>query len=338
MENNGEIIEEKHIWGIHTPEINEDLFLQKSTLAIGWKEIGDLSNVEKNRDAFREKYVSTYPDAKKGNIAVNSGTLFRFTCEMQIGDYVVFPSKSDRMINIGIVDSNYIFNGEAYHYVHQRKVKWLKHLPRTAFSQGALYETGSLLTLFTVKNYASEFLTAIEKNIVNDIPEEDESVAVTADEIQENTTDYIIKEISRQLKGYDFEDFVANVLEAMGYKTKISQHGGDGGRDIIAYQGELQLPPRIVVQAKSQDSNISSSLVRDLKGAMREGDYGFFVALSDYSKDAKEYLEQNPIIRGINGVQFVKLFLEYYDKLDEKYRDMFPLKKVYIPIQKESKE
>ena len=336
MENNNDMIEEKHIWGIHTPEINDDLFLQNNTLAIGWKEIGDLSNIEKNRDAFREKYISTYPDAKKGNIATNSGTLFRFVCEMQIGDYVVFPSKSDRMINIGVVESDYIFNSEAYHYVNQRKVKWLKHLPRTAFSQGALYEIGSFITLFTVKNYANEFMIAIEKNIVNDISEEDESVAITSDEIQENTTDYIIKEISRQLKGYDFEDLVANVLEAMGYRTKISQHGGDGGRDIIAYQGEL--PPRIVAQAKSQDSKISSSLVRDLKGAMREGDYGFFVALSDYSKDAKDYLKQNPIIRGINGVQFVKLFLEYYDKLDEKYRDMFPLKKIYIPIQKEPKE
>lgn len=335
---NNEIMEEKHIWGIHTPEINDDLFLQRNTLAIGWEKIGDLSNVEKNRDAFREKYTSTYPDAKKGNIATNSGTLFRFTCEMQIGDYVVFPSKSDRMINIGTVESDYTFNSKANHYVHQRKVKWLKQLPRTAFSQGALYEIGSFITLFTVKNYANEFMAAIENNVVNDISEEDESVAVTAEEIQESTTDFIIKEISRQLKGYDFEELVANVLEAMGYRTKISQHGGDEGKDIVAYQGELQLPPRIVVQAKSQDSKISSPLIRNLKGSLREGDYGFFVALSDYSKDAKDYLEQNPIIRGINGVQFVKLFLEYYDKLDEKYRDMFPLKKVYIPVQKESEE
>lgn len=336
MENSNENVEEKRIWGIHTPEINDDLFLQRNTIAIGWEELGDLSYIEKNRDAFREKYISTYSDAKKGNIATNSGTIFRFVCEMQIGDYVIFPSKSDRIINIGIVESDYTFDSEANHYMHQRKVRWIKHIPRTAFSQGALYEIGSFLTLFTVKNYANEFMAAINNNSVDDISEEDESIAITADEIRENTTDYIIKEISRQLKGYDFEELVANVLEAMGYRTKISQHGGDGGRDIIAYQGEL--PPRIVAQAKSQDSKISSSLVRNLKGAMCEGDYGFFVALSDYSKDAKEYLEQNPIIRGINGVQFVKLFLEYYDKLDEKYRDMFPLKKVYIPVQKEPEE
>ena len=30
--------------------------------------------------------------------------LYRFVCEVQVGDYVVFPSKIDRKINIGIVE------------------------------------------------------------------------------------------------------------------------------------------------------------------------------------------------------------------------------------------
>ena len=69
-----------------------------------------------------------------------------------------------------------------------------------------------------------------------------------------------------------------------------------------------------------------------LKGAMREGDYGLFVTLSNYTKNAKKYLDSVPIIRGINGAELVDLILKYYELLSEKYRKMIPLKKVYIPV------
>lgn len=321
-------MEEKKVWGIHTQ--NDSLFLQSNVIAIGWKEMGDLSLLVPDRDSFREKYLAAYPDSKKGNVATSSGMLFRFVHEMQIGDYVVFPSKTDRMVNIGIVDSEYQYAPEAAEYVHQHRVKWLKHLPRTAFSQGALYEIGSFLTLFTVKNYSDEFLNALDKGFKKNLQGEDESIGTTADEIIESTKDFILKEISRQLKGYDLEEFVADLLRAMGYRTTVSPHGGDSGIDIKAYKDEL--PPRIVVQVKSQDSDIKETTIQSLKGAMLEGDYGLFVTLSNYTKNANKYLENTPRIRGINGTELVELVLKYYEQLSEKYQKMIPLKMVYIPV------
>ena len=67
-------------------------------------------------------------------------------------------------------------------------------------------------------------------------PDTDETVAQTADEIIEATRDFILKELSKNLKGYDLEPFVANLLQAMGYRTILSPHGGDSGIDITAYQ------------------------------------------------------------------------------------------------------
>ncbi len=147
------------------------------------------------------------------------------------------------------------------------------------------------------------------------------------------TRDYILKELSRSLKGYDLEDFIANLLQAMGYRTEVSPHGGDSGIDITAYKDEL--PPRILVQVKSQDSPIKESAIQALRGTMREGDYGLFVALSDYTKNAQKYLNETPIIRGINGTDLVDLILKYYDLLDEIYKQMIPLQKVFIPVPKE---
>lgn len=327
-------MEEKKIWGIHTQ--NDNLFLNKDLIAIGWRDFGDLSKVEANRGAFKAHYIEAYPDAKKGQIANGAGMLYRFIHEVQIGDYVVFPSKTDRKINIGTVEGDYFFEDNDGEYVQRRKVKWLKHIPRLSFSQGALYEVGSAMSFFSVKNYADEFLSALEKDFKKTISSddvEDESVGATADDIVESTKDFILKELSRQLKGYDLEAFVADLLRAMGYRTIVSPQGGDSGIDITAYKDEL--PPRILVQVKSQDSDIKETTIQSLKGAMREGDYGLFVTLSNYTKNAQKYLNSTPIIRGINGTELVDLILKYYEDLSERYRKMIPLKMVYIPVPKE---
>ena len=160
--------EEKRVWGIHTQDDN--LFLQDDVIAIGWSDMGDLSKIDANRDAFKDKYTQVYPDAKKGSIATGAGMLYRFRYEIQIGDYVVFPSKSNREVNIGVVEGEYVYDSTQVEYVQTRKVKWLKHLPRMAFSQGALYEIGSAMSLFSVKNYADEFLATVYKgNIIKNL-------------------------------------------------------------------------------------------------------------------------------------------------------------------------
>ena len=328
-------MEEKRVWGIHT--MDDFMFLNRNVIAIGWKAMGDLGTLDADREAFKKKYASVYPEAKLQQVANSAGMLYRFVHEAKIGDYVVFPSKVNRQIIIGVIEGEYLFSPNEAEYVQTRKVKWLKHLPRTSFSQGALYEVGSAMSFFSLKNYADEYLAALEKSgkKVEVVADDAEVVEKTAADIIEGTKDYILKELSKNLKGYDLEDFVANLLEAMGYRAEVSQHGGDSGIDITAYKDEL--PPRILVQVKSSDSDIKESTIQSLKGAMREGDYGLFITLANYTKNAQNYLKNTPIIRGINGTELVELILKYYDGLSDKYRQMIPLQKVYIPNLKSEK-
>lgn len=84
------------------------------------------------------------------------------------------------------------------------------------------------MAFFTVKNYTDEFLDSLEKGFKGKATaavDDDETIGATADDIIESTKDFILKEISKQLKGYDLENFVANLLQAMGYRTTISPHG-----------------------------------------------------------------------------------------------------------------
>lgn len=82
------------------------------------------------------------------------------------------------------------------------------------------------MTFFSVKNYADEYLSALNKDFKKSVEAyaEDESVGATADDIIESTKDFFLKELSRQLKGYDLEQFVADLLRAMRYRTTVSPH------------------------------------------------------------------------------------------------------------------
>ena len=181
-----------------------------------------------------------------------------------------------------------------------------------------------------LKNYSDEYMSALDKSFVSQAHEPDETVGATAEEIKQSTQDFILKELSRKFKGYDLEEFVADLLRAMGYRAKVSPQGGDNGVDITAYKDEL--PPRIIVQVKSGDDKVREATVQSLKGALKAGDYGLFVTLSTFTKNAEKFLEQNPIIKSINGPELVDLILKYYDKLSKKHKSMIPLEMVYIPV------
>jgi len=101
--------EERPIWGIHMKKDHADRPIKEGFVAIGWSSMGDLSKLPANREAFKKVVASTYPLLKPGAVPVVAGTLFKFACEMQIGDLVVYPSKVDRMVNLGIIQGNYEF-------------------------------------------------------------------------------------------------------------------------------------------------------------------------------------------------------------------------------------
>jgi Recombinase len=59
----------------------------------------------------------------------------------------------------------YLFKGlllsDDKKFPNRRKVTWAQHLPRTSFSQNALFEIGSAVTLFQIKNFDEEFVLAL---------------------------------------------------------------------------------------------------------------------------------------------------------------------------------
>ena len=116
---------DKTIWGIHMRRTHGLAPIEQSYIAIGWREMGDLSLINQNRDAFKAAYERSYPDAGPGTVRTSAGVPFRFLVEMKPGDIVIFPSKPDRMVNIGVVEGDYTYLPQApFDCPHRRSVHW----------------------------------------------------------------------------------------------------------------------------------------------------------------------------------------------------------------------
>lgn len=147
----------------------------------------------------------------------------------------------------------------------------------------------------------------------------------------EENIDQIYKKINDQLAedlleiilekdGYYFERLVMDVLIKMGYGNfrneakEITKKSNDGGIDGIINQDKLGLD-KIYIQAKRwKDGVVGRPELQKFVGALseRQAIKGIFITTSDFTKEAKEYVEkvsQNIIL--INGNMLSKLMIKY---------------------------
>jgi restriction system protein len=328
------------LWGIHNDQPSLDL-VEGGFVSIGWEELGDLREIGPERDALKLRLAATYPTAKPGAIPVWAGVLVRFMTEMQVGDYVISPNKADRTLNFGRIASDfYVEESSVDLHANRRRVEWLHTgVPRATFSKSALHEIGSAVTLFRVKNHATEFLHFLDGSI-EPVPgptqEDDAAVDLAEDEpnaerVDTYTRDFVV-DVLRTMDVYRFEHFVAGLLRAMGYRASATQASGDGGVDVIASRDALGLePPIIKVQCKRTVNAIGSPEVQKLAGALAHGgsELGLFVTLGAYSTDALHLERTRQNLRLVNGAQLVDLVLEHYDGLDPEWKRQLPLRRVH---------
>lgn len=323
----------KPMWGMHMELHHVMRPVEHGFLSVGWDRVGDLSKLAPARDAFKKALADAYPTTKAGAIPVQAGVLFRFAVEMAKGDYVVYPSKPDRMVNLGVIDGDYQFDPKTDPtFPNRRKVKWLKRMQRTDFSQTALYEIGSAVTLFQIAAHYDEFLAAFEGRTTEPEAVDDTTVSAVSAQVEESTEDFILKRLKSGQSPYEFEHFVAHLLNCMGYRTRVTKASGDGGIDIIAHKDELGFePPIIKVQCKQTLEQSGRPAVQQLHGAIEHGEHGLFVTLGGFSNDAKTYERSKPNLRLIDGTALIELIYAHYHKFEPRFQMLLPLKRVYIP-------
>ena len=329
-----------NLWGIHAGRTGnaDSLFLQQRCIAIGWAEMGDLSRIAPDREAFRSRFRESYPQSKPGAVATVAGVPFRFLHEMKVDDLVAYPSKIDKHVHIGRVVGAYDYSPKGDPtYPHRRRVEWLRSIPRLQFSQGALYEIGSALSLFQIKNYADEFRGfASDSKPAAIAVADDPTVAAVAEDIEETTGIYILKRLAQELKGLPLEGFVVHLLHCMGYHARLTRPN-EPSVDVVAHKDELGLePPIIKVQVKSSDGTVSDKDVSALYGKLSPTEYGLFITLGTFSTSSRTFEQSKANLRLVDGDELVELILAHYEAFDSKHKGLIPLRRVYVPQPVES--
>lgn len=323
-------MKERMLWGIHGgPEWEADnLFRKNNLIAIGWHEMGDLSKY-KDREEYKKRYERVYTDVSEGAMRNAAGMFYRFVHEMKIGDLAIYPSSPSRQVYIGEIIGPYKYAPNIdSHFPNQRHVRWLKNLPRTRFSQQALYEIGSALTLFQVRNNADEFISVLEGEVKPPVVEGE--VATITEDIETQTKDFVLKQLYKHYKGEALEDLIIHLLKKMGYHARRTEKNKPSV-DIIAHKDELGFePPIIKCQVKTEDNPIKLEPVEKLYSNVNPGEFGLFIALSSYSDKASRFAEGKANLRLVDGYDLVDMIMTHYDELDTRFKNSIPLKKGFL--------
>lgn len=329
-----------NVWGIHMGRHVGADPIENNYVGIGWHQLGDLLALTHTREAIKAELAEKIKYEKLGAIPVHAGVIFRFLTEMRHGDIVIYPSKSDRLVNIGEIVGDYEFvEDDENGYPNHRAIKWLGSFPRTDFKQSALNEIGSAITMFKVTTHSDDFLSKVNLNdtelssaTLDDEPDDDFVTESVAQQAELSTRDFIVKRLYERLGHFEFEHFVAHLLECMGYKARVSQQSGDGGVDIVAHKDEFGFePPIIKAQCKQSTASNGEPEASQLLGTLGDGEFALFVNLGSYTRPARVLERNKAKLRLIDGDGLADLVMENYSKMSPRYRTLLPLKQIYVP-------
>lgn len=325
---------EPRVWVVRGGDYNElaSQVRVKQAVAVGWRAVGNVSIIER-----REELRAAMEEAQPASGTPNSvGQLFRFAKEIEAGDYVLTPEKSTAEIHISRCKGPYVYDPAVFgaDYPHVRPVEYLKAMPRGRFPQSVRNTLGSTLTVFRA-DVALPYLKAFlgkRPSIV--IGKDDEALAegVWADEIEGQARGQILEALD-DIEHHDFQVFVAGLLEALEYKTRVGRKGADGGVDVLAYPDAFGLAsPRIKVQVKNQKSLASVQEVGYLNGVLGPDERGLFVCTGGFTKDA----ENAPFVRNgqvalVDGQDLLDLILEHYENVPASAKSLLQLRRLYVP-------
>jgi restriction system protein len=327
----------------------EETAVQKHLVCHAWNELPDYSALTK--DELRKLYEEKYPRESEKQVISGLGQVWRFAHEIQKGDLVALPLKTQSAFEFGRITSDYRFEQVAPNVKHIRYVEWLKNgtVQRSVFPQDILFSMSAAQTVFKVhrneaENRVNEILalaplvpTVSSENTEIEIDSIADSEAV---DLERTAGDEILKFIQAEFKGHRLADLVAAVLRAQGYKTKVSPPGPDGGVDILAGSGPLGFDqPRFCVQVKSGTGTQGQATFNELRGVMSKfgSEQGLLVSWGGFTKNLNQDARNDFFkVRLWDQGEIVNAVLKNYEGLDDEIKAELPLKRIWVMVPEEA--
>lgn len=142
-----EDIESIHYW-VYSPGDNASKwneFYKESIMGIGWDELGDLKTFASKED-MKQTMKKCY--GSDGSYKNSVHATWQFANDMRVGDVIFAKKGQHTIVGRGIVDSDYIFDGQRNEYMHIRNVKWTNN-GEWNFEENLVQKTLTDVTSFT---------------------------------------------------------------------------------------------------------------------------------------------------------------------------------------------
>jgi len=313
-----------------------DVFKDQNVVAIGWHEIGDLSNLC-SRQAILAKVREQWPEISLQSAAMAAGQLHRFRSEMKVGDTVVTYDPGRRVYLVGKIVGEYERDPSIDEEdPNIRRVAWEGEVSRDLLSLTSRNSLGAISTIFLLsKDVVEDLRRAMTSHQPSPEAAPGAELQVEEDvlkDIQSKALEFIKDRVSA-LGWAEMQDLVAGLLRAMGYKTRVSPSGPDRGKDIVASPDGFGFEaPRIIVEVKHRQGAMGAQAIRSFLGGRHPHDKGLYVSTGGFSKDAHYEAERASIpVHLMNLDDLVEALIEHYDALDIETKQLVPLKRIYWP-------
>ncbi len=246
--------------------------------------------------------------------------------EYEAGYYPSAPNKQRyekiaRFATIGAVKAGWLIKKKGYWFLTDEG----KHTYEQFSDPEEFYREADRLYHIWKKSRVTEKTPVIEN-------EEVEERSFSFEEAEEEAWEQI-QEYLTSMNPYEFQNLVADLLDAMKYHVSwIAPPGKDMGIDIIAYTDPLGASsPRIKVQVKRKEQATNVDGLRAFMSVLGKDDLGIFVSLGGFTKDAdiEARTQETRKVTLIDLESLFELWVEYYDKLNQDAKLRLPLKPIY---------
>ena len=295
-----------------------DIAKKDGFIAIGWNEVPNIQSLG-NIGAIKQSLSKASYEYTPAQINAQTGQIFRFGLEMQVGDIVLSPLGSGEYL-VGTVGEYYYLEttNDSCPYRHRRKVTWqAQTLLKDDMSMNLSYALGATLTVYSLDKYDNELNSLISGQ------------SSTPAEKPERIRDVILEGL-HSLDGRGFEEFTCHLLEIVGYTSEATQYVGDKGIDVngvLDAEGLANITLRI--QVKRVRNAIGNKEVLSLRGALSQGEHGCLITTSSFTAPAINEAEASGKIqiKLIDGTDLSGLVLKHFDDVDEKYKKLFEIRR-----------
>lgn len=305
------------------------VFLDNSVVAVGWSNV-DFTKCSDSEVVREEVNKSYYNDGKKSPIKVaqNLNEVARFK-NIQSGDYIIIPYKSDIIIAVAETDEVYSEVDSKRDLANQRKVAYryynneLLKIPRDELSEGLqrrLRVRGmSVNTLFEFKDEIETVFSRQSYSYTNEMrlkeeKELNEFKAGLLKNIQSGKTNL-------KTGGIGLEELVCELMNCEGYNAKIlakSTFNGKADADIQAIKEDTFMSKKIFVQVKHHTGFSGKEGIKQVIDVLQQEQYadydGYFVTSASIDDETRKYAQDNNI-EVMDGHALIDLIMANINKL-----------------------